>query len=61
MMISLFTGMNVSFSKDLEEFCFKFCVNHLTAVTQTEAFNHLDENTVKEFIRKAAKWGAFKY
>ena len=53
--------MNVSFSKVLEEFCFKFCVNHLTAVTQTEAFNHLDEGTVKEFIQKAAKWGAFKY
>jgi len=46
---------------DLEEFCFKFCVNHLTAVTQTEAFNQLDEGTVKEFIQKAAKWGAFKY
>ncbi|CAH3163860.1 unnamed protein product [Porites lobata] len=46
---------------DLEEFCFKFCVNHLTAVTQTEAFNQLDDTTVKEFIQKAAKWGAFKY
>ena len=31
------------------------------AVTQTEAFNQLDGTTVKEFIQKAAKWGAFKY
>jgi len=48
-------------AQDLEDICFKFCVNHLTAVTQTEAFNHLDEETVKAFIQKAAKWGAFKY
>ncbi|KAJ7392624.1 RCC1 and BTB domain-containing protein 1 [Desmophyllum pertusum] len=48
-------------ASDLEEFCFKFCVNHLTAVTQTESFNHLEEGTVKEFIQKAAIWGAFKY
>lgn len=46
---------------NLEEFCFKFCVNHLTAVTQTEAFNQLDESMIKEFIQKAAKRGAFKY
>lgn len=48
-------------ASDLEEFCFKFCINHLTAVTQTKAFNHLDEGTVKEFIKKAGKYGAFKY
>jgi len=53
--------VNILFLKDLEDICFKFCVNHLTAVTQTEAFNHLDEETVKAFIQKAAKWGAFKY
>ncbi|XP_046853542.1 RCC1 and BTB domain-containing protein 1-like isoform X2 [Xenia sp. Carnegie-2017] len=48
-------------AEDLEEFCFKFCVNHMTAVTQTEAFQKLDENTLKDFILKASRWGAFKY
>lgn len=51
----------VCFASDLEEFCFKFCINHLTAVTQTTAFNHLDEGTVKQFIKKAGQRGAFKY
>ncbi|XP_028401889.1 RCC1 and BTB domain-containing protein 1-like [Dendronephthya gigantea] len=48
-------------AEDLEEFCFKFCVNHMTAVTQTDAFQNLDENTLKDFILKASQWGAFKY
>ncbi|GAB6032349.1 RCC1 and BTB domain-containing protein 2 [Chamberlinius hualienensis] len=47
--------------KDLEEFCFRFAINHLTEVVQTEAFAHLDESTVKCFILKAAVEGAFKY
>ncbi len=46
--------------RDLEEFCFRFCLNHMTAVTQTEAFAKLDESTVKDFITKAAKNGAFR-
>lgn len=49
------------FIQDLEEFCFKFCVNHMTAITQTDAFQKLDENTLKDFILKASVWGAFKY
>ncbi|XP_071085052.1 RCC1 and BTB domain-containing protein 1-like isoform X1 [Haliotis cracherodii] len=48
-------------AKVLEEFCFRFALNHMTAVTQTEAFTKLDECVVKEFIRKAALAGAFKY
>lgn len=47
--------------KDLEEYCFRFAMNHLTAVVQTEAFSNLDESTVKTFIKKAATYGAFKY
>ena len=39
-------------AKELEEFCFKFSLNHMTAVTQTEAFTKLDEGTVKDFIAK---------
>ena len=33
----------------------------MTAVTQTEAFQKLDEITLKDFILKASQWGAFKY
>lgn len=47
--------------QELEEFCFRFALNHMTAVTQTQAFSHLDESVLKEFIRKAAMSGAFKY
>ncbi|KAK3086212.1 hypothetical protein FSP39_015293 [Pinctada imbricata] len=48
-------------AKELEGFCFRFALNHMTAVTQTEAFGHLDECVVKEFIKKAALSGAFRY
>ena len=33
----------------------------MTAVTQTEAFQKLDESTLKDFILRASQWGAFKY
>lgn len=48
-------------AKELEEFCFRFALNHLTAVAQTEAFHKLDEISLKNFITKAAQNGAFKY
>ncbi|XP_011699349.1 PREDICTED: RCC1 and BTB domain-containing protein 1-like isoform X2 [Wasmannia auropunctata] len=47
-------------AEELEEFCFKFALNHMTAVTQTENFAKLDENTVKTFIIKAGKAGVFR-
>ena len=47
-------------AKDLEDFCFKFCLNHMTAITQSLAFLKLDDDTCKHFIAKAAKNGAFK-
>lgn len=47
-------------AKELEEFCFKFALNHMTAIIESPGFNSLDESTVKNFIRKAAKAGAFK-
>uniref|UniRef100_A0A673WG38 RCC1 and BTB domain containing protein 2 n=1 Tax=Salmo trutta TaxID=8032 RepID=A0A673WG38_SALTR len=47
-------------ARDLEEFCFKFCVNHLTAVTQTQAFADMDHELLKTFISKASRYGAFK-
>lgn len=50
---------NVDF-QELEEFCFKFALNHMTAVIQTENFAKLDAKTMKAFITKAAKAGIFK-
>ncbi|TRY90880.1 hypothetical protein DNTS_021956 [Danionella cerebrum] len=47
-------------ARDLEDFCFKFCVNHLTAVTQTQAFADMDHTLLKNFISKASRYGAFK-
>lgn len=47
-------------AQELEEFCFKFALNHMTAVIQTLNFSHLDETTLKTFILKAAQAGAFK-
>lgn len=46
--------------QDLEEFCFRFCINHLTQVSQTAAFWQVDGAMLKEFINKASRCGAFK-
>ncbi|XP_018392854.1 PREDICTED: RCC1 and BTB domain-containing protein 1-like [Cyphomyrmex costatus] len=46
--------------EDLEEFCFKFAMNHLTTVVQTEYFDKLDETVLKTFIIKAAIAGGFR-
>ncbi|BES95734.1 Hypothetical protein chromosome condensation (RCC1) and BTB (POZ) domain containing protein [Nesidiocoris tenuis] len=47
-------------AKELEEFCFRFALNHMTDVVQSRGFASLDETTIKNFITKAAKAGAFK-
>ncbi|KAM4700204.1 RCC1 and BTB domain-containing protein 1 [Discoglossus pictus] len=47
-------------AEDLEEFCFRFCVNHLTDVTQTAAFWQMDGTLLKDFILKAGRNGGFK-
>uniref|UniRef100_A0A6Q2Y165 BTB domain-containing protein n=1 Tax=Esox lucius TaxID=8010 RepID=A0A6Q2Y165_ESOLU len=47
-------------AEDLEEFCFKFCVNRLTEVTQTAAFWQIEGNLLKQFICRASRCGAFK-
>ncbi|RUS86421.1 hypothetical protein EGW08_005799, partial [Elysia chlorotica] len=47
-------------AKQLEEFCFRFALNHMTAVTQTEALHELDDQVLKDFIVKASQAGAFK-
>ena len=48
-------------ARGLEDYCFRFALVHLTAVVQTEAFNKLDESTLKAFITKAALNGAFRH
>ncbi|XP_061938416.1 RCC1 and BTB domain-containing protein 1 isoform X3 [Apis cerana] len=47
-------------AKELEEYCFKFALNHMTAIVQTASFANLNENILKNFIIKAAQTGAFK-
>ncbi|KAL1140940.1 hypothetical protein AAG570_000868 [Ranatra chinensis] len=47
-------------AKELEEFCFRFSLNHMTAVVQSKGFASLDATTVKNFIERAAKAGAFR-
>ena len=45
---------------ELEEFCFRFALNHMTAVVQSEAFVKLNDTLMKDFILKASMQGAFK-
>ncbi|XP_040518219.1 RCC1 and BTB domain-containing protein 2 isoform X5 [Gallus gallus] len=47
-------------AQDLEEFCFRFCINHLTVVTQTQGFAEMDHDLLKNFISKASRVGAFR-
>ncbi|XP_063687521.1 RCC1 and BTB domain-containing protein 1-like [Bolinopsis microptera] len=47
-------------NEDLQEFCFRFSLNHMTAVVQSEAFIKLDNDLMKSFILKASEQGAFK-
>ncbi|NP_001017352.2 RCC1 and BTB domain-containing protein 1 [Xenopus tropicalis] len=47
-------------AEDLEDFCFRFCVNHLTDVTQTDAFWQMDGMLLKDFIVKAGRSGGFR-
>ncbi|XP_053563999.1 RCC1 and BTB domain-containing protein 2 isoform X2 [Bombina bombina] len=47
-------------AQDLEDFCFRFCINHMTVITQTDAFAEMDSDLLKNFINKASKAGAFK-
>ncbi|XP_029458726.1 RCC1 and BTB domain-containing protein 2 isoform X2 [Rhinatrema bivittatum] len=58
--ISLLSAAVKYEAQDLEEFCFRFCINHLTIVTQTQAFAEMDHNLLKNFISKASRVGAFK-
>ncbi|OQV12481.1 RCC1 and BTB domain-containing protein 1 [Hypsibius exemplaris] len=47
-------------AKDLEEYCYRYMLNHMTDITQSEGFMKLDESTIKAFIFKASQTGIFK-
>eukprot|EP00095_Tigriopus_kingsejongensis_P000582 maker-scaffold372_size192401-snap-gene-0.50 protein:Tk00582 transcript:maker-scaffold372_size192401-snap-gene-0.50-mRNA-1 annotation:"rcc1 and btb domain-containing protein 1" len=47
-------------AEELESFCFRFSLNHMTAVVQTDSFEQMEERVLKEFISKSARHGAFK-
>ncbi|XP_012222673.2 RCC1 and BTB domain-containing protein 1-like [Linepithema humile] len=47
--------------KELEEFCFKYAINNLTAVVKTESYAELPEKLRFDFIIKAADARAFKH
>uniref|UniRef100_A0A8C5P980 BTB domain-containing protein n=1 Tax=Leptobrachium leishanense TaxID=445787 RepID=A0A8C5P980_9ANUR len=48
-------------AEELEEPCFRFCVSHLTDVTQTEAFRQMDGMILKNFMEKAGRSSGFKH
>ena len=44
----------------LEERCYRFAMNHLTQVVQSETFNQIDGSIAKVIIQKVAQLGAFR-
>ncbi|KAM9783753.1 RCC1 and BTB domain-containing protein 1-like [Syngnathus typhle] len=58
---ALFLSAKQFDAEDLEEFCFRFCIRHLTQVTQTPTFSQVDGNVLKGFIIRASYAGAFRY
>ncbi|XP_065336601.1 RCC1 and BTB domain-containing protein 2-like [Cloeon dipterum] len=47
-------------AKELEDFAFNFCMDHLSAVVSSDNFDILDQKVSRDFFRRAAKHGAFK-
>lgn len=47
-------------AKDLEEYCFQYCLNHTSQIVQTDNFQALTLDVMRYFITEAAKRGAFK-
>ena len=47
-------------AESLEEFCFRFAMNHMSDVVATEAFAQLDRDVIVHFITRAAIRGVFK-
>ena len=47
-------------TEDLKEFCFRFCRNHLTIITQISGFEEMNQDLLNNFISKASIVEAFK-
>ncbi|CAJ0560958.1 unnamed protein product, partial [Mesorhabditis spiculigera] len=45
---------------ELEDSCYRFCIDHMAAVTQSENFRKLDALAMRHLICRAAKAGIFK-
>ncbi|CAJ0922686.1 unnamed protein product, partial [Mesorhabditis belari] len=45
---------------ELEDHCYKFCMDHMTAITHSDAFRRLDAHSMRHLICRAAKNGLFK-
>ncbi|XP_037113234.1 RCC1 and BTB domain-containing protein 1-like [Syngnathus acus] len=58
---ALFSSAKQFDAEDLEEFCFRFCISHLTQMTQMPPFSQVDGNELKGFIIRASYAGAFRY
>ncbi|ODN05802.1 RCC1 and BTB domain-containing protein 1 [Orchesella cincta] len=48
-------------AKELEEFSFQYMLHHLTAVVQSDSFQDLDGDTIRNLMIQLAKNGAFRY
>ncbi|XP_065336613.1 RCC1 and BTB domain-containing protein 1-like [Cloeon dipterum] len=47
-------------AEELKDFVFKFCMEHLTAVMNSDGFKLLSGDVVKDFVLHAVQEGAFK-
>jgi RCC1 and BTB domain-containing protein len=47
-------------SQELENFCLKFAANNLNEVCMTDAFDRIDSDLCKRFMKNTAKLRAFK-
>lgn len=57
--IALLSAAVKHYTQDLEEFCFRFCIDHLT-ITQISGFAEMEHDFLKNFSSKASRVGAFK-
>ena len=59
--IAIFCTISFKYhTKELEKCCFKFALNHMTAVIQNPDFLELDKNILNSFLIEAARAGVFK-
>jgi len=47
-------------AKELEEFCFRFALNHMTDIVCTENFRKLEGDVIVDFLARVAEAGGFK-